>query len=168
LGSRVGPRNVALWQMAFQLDTGRPGEAMETAARVDLTGLPAVRQVYFYLDMARGLADMRRASGAVRMLLTAGRIGPQHTHSSTAARETARSLLHHARHHARREAAGSALHGCANAWASPNDLQAWCVAAPPHAMALRTVSTTPPPARYRRLRAGSLREATAHRWGVAA
>lgn len=88
-----GPRNVALWTMAFQLDTGRPGEAIEAAADVSMAGLPAVRQVYFYMDMARGLADVRRNSDAVRMLLTAERVGPQHVRSSTASRETARALL---------------------------------------------------------------------------
>lgn len=102
-----GPRNVALWTMAFQLDTGRPGEAMETAAQVRIAGLPAVRQVYFYLDMARGLTDVGRDGEAVRMLLAAERTGSQHARSSVAARETARSLLQQSR----REAASSQLHG---------------------------------------------------------
>lgn len=88
-----GPRNVALWRMALELDTGRVGEAIETAATVPMDGLPAVRQVYYYLDLARGLADVGRADDAVRTLLAAERTGPQHTRSSVAARETARSLL---------------------------------------------------------------------------
>jgi transcriptional regulator with XRE-family HTH domain len=92
-----GPRNVALWTMAWQLDTGQPGEAMRTAAGVRPAGLPAVRQVYFYLDMARGLADVGQDDDAVRMLLTAERTGAQHTRSSSAARETARAILHRAR-----------------------------------------------------------------------
>lgn len=99
-----GPRNVALWQMANQLDTGRPGEAMETAARVRVDGLPAVRQVYFYMDMARGHVDLGRDREAVRWLLTAERVGPQHARSSTSARESARALL-------RRGAGGSELRG---------------------------------------------------------
>jgi transcriptional regulator with XRE-family HTH domain len=90
-----GPRNVALWTMALQLDTGRAGKAIETGTSVKLAGLPAVRQVYFYMDMARGLADVRRGNEAVRMLLTAEKVGAQHTRSSPAARETARSLLLH-------------------------------------------------------------------------
>ncbi|WP_308291137.1 helix-turn-helix transcriptional regulator [Micromonospora sp. RL09-050-HVF-A] len=88
-----GPRNVALWTMAFQLDTGRPELAMRTATGVELTGLPAVRQVYFWLDMSRAAEGTGRDRDAVRMLLAAERIGPQHARSSVAARETARSLL---------------------------------------------------------------------------
>ncbi|WP_405103916.1 helix-turn-helix domain-containing protein [Micromonospora sp. NBC_01412] len=88
-----GPRNVALWRMAFQLDTGRPEAAMQTAAGVELTGLPAVRQVYFWLDMGRAAEAVGRGRDAVRMLLAAERVGPQHARSSTSARETVRSLL---------------------------------------------------------------------------
>ncbi|MEU3456143.1 helix-turn-helix transcriptional regulator [Micromonospora sp. NPDC006766] len=88
-----GPRNVALWRMAFQLDTGRPEAAMETAAGVQVAGLPAVRQVYFWLDMGRAAEAVGRDREAVRMLLAAERVGPQHARSSVSARETARSLL---------------------------------------------------------------------------
>ncbi|GLY22803.1 hypothetical protein Misp04_25350 [Micromonospora sp. NBRC 101691] len=88
-----GPRNVALWRMAFQLDTGRPEGAMQTAAGMDLTGLPPVRQVYFWLDMGRAAEAVGRDRDAVRMLLAAERVGPQHARSSTSARETVRSLL---------------------------------------------------------------------------
>ncbi|WP_428967042.1 helix-turn-helix domain-containing protein [Micromonospora fluostatini] len=88
-----GPRNVALWRMAYQLDTGRPEEAMETAAGVELTGLPAVRQVYFWLDLSRAAEAVGRDREATRMLLAAERVGPQHARSSASARETVRSLL---------------------------------------------------------------------------
>lgn len=90
-----GPNNVRLWRMALELDTGRAGEALETAGQIEITGLPAVRQVYFYLDLARGLTDVGRYDDAIRRLLAAERIGAQHTRSSTAARETARTLLGH-------------------------------------------------------------------------
>jgi len=99
-----GPRNVALWQMALQLDTGRAGESIETARTIKVDELPAQRQVYFYMDLARGLADVDRGHDAVRMLLNADRVGPQHARSSTAARETAKSLL-------RKGEGGSALRG---------------------------------------------------------
>ncbi|MEU4421275.1 helix-turn-helix transcriptional regulator [Actinoplanes sp. NPDC024001] len=92
-----GPRNVALWTIAHQIDTGRSGEAVETAAGFDAAMLPAVRTVYLYTDLARALADVHRDDEAVRMLLTAERVAPQHTRSSAAARETARALLHKAR-----------------------------------------------------------------------
>ncbi|MFG1803497.1 helix-turn-helix domain-containing protein [Micromonospora carbonacea] len=99
-----GPRNVALWRMAFQLDTGRPGEAIRTATGVDVSGLPAVRQVYFWLDLSRAAEAVGRSRDAVRMLLAAERVGPQHARSSTSARETARELL-------RRGAASPELRG---------------------------------------------------------
>ncbi len=102
-----GPSNAALWRMAVELDTGRAGEAMETAGRVQTAELPVTRQVYFYIDMARGYADLHRAEDGVRMLLRAERVAPQHTRSSTAAKVTARSLLHEAR----RSAASSQLRG---------------------------------------------------------
>jgi len=89
-----GPRNVALWTMAHQLDTGRPGEAVQTAASIHMGGLPAVRQVYYHLDLARGLLDLGRDRDAVRTLLVGEQVGPQHIRSSAAGRETARALLH--------------------------------------------------------------------------
>ncbi|MER5456328.1 helix-turn-helix transcriptional regulator [Micromonospora sp. NPDC002389] len=88
-----GPRNVALWLMAFLLDTGRPEAALQTASGVELAGLPAVRQVYFWLDMGRAAEAVGRDRDAVRMLLAAERVGSQHARSSVSARETARSLL---------------------------------------------------------------------------
>jgi transcriptional regulator with XRE-family HTH domain len=99
-----GPRNVALWRMAYQLDTGRPEAAMTTAAGVDITGLPAVRQVYFWLDLSRAAEGTGRERDALRMLLAAERVGPQHARSSASARETARALL-------RRGATSSELRG---------------------------------------------------------
>lgn len=88
-----GPRNVGLWTVSHQIDTGRAREAVETASGIEVAALPAVRQVYLYTDLARALADVRRDEESVRMLLTAERIAPQHTRSSAAARETARALL---------------------------------------------------------------------------
>jgi len=92
-----GPRNVGLWTVSHQIDTGRPGEAVETAAGLNVATLPAVRTVYLYTDLARALTDVRRDDEAIRMLMTAERVAPQHTRSSAAARETARALLHKAR-----------------------------------------------------------------------
>jgi len=88
---------VGLWTVAHQIDTGRSGKAVETAAGLDAASLPAVRTVYLYTDLARALADVRRDDEAVRMLLAAERVAPQHTRSSAAARETARALLRKAR-----------------------------------------------------------------------
>jgi transcriptional regulator with XRE-family HTH domain len=104
-----GPNNVALWKMAVNLDTGEPGRALETARGVQVGEMLPTRQVAFYIDMARGLADVHHEQDAVRMLLTAERTAPQFTRSSTAARMVARSLLTQAR----RTAGGSELRGLA-------------------------------------------------------
>jgi transcriptional regulator with XRE-family HTH domain len=92
-----GARNVGLWTVAHQIDTGRPGEAVETATGLDVATLPPIRQVNLYTDLARALADVKCNDEAVRMLTTAERVAPQHTRSSAAARETARVLLRNAR-----------------------------------------------------------------------
>lgn len=92
-----GPRNVALWTVSHQIDTGRPGEAVETAKGVNVAELPAVRTVYLYTDLARALTDVHRDGEAVRMLLAAEHVAPQHTRASAAARETVRALQHQAR-----------------------------------------------------------------------
>ncbi|BCJ59778.1 hypothetical protein Jiend_32000 [Micromonospora endophytica] len=52
-----------------------------------------MRQVYFWLDLGRAAEAVGRDRDAVRMLLAAERVGPQHARSSVSARETARSLL---------------------------------------------------------------------------
>jgi transcriptional regulator with XRE-family HTH domain len=102
-----GPNNVALWKMAVDLDLGEPGQALETARGVQVGGMLPTRQVAFYIDMARGLADVQHNQDAVRMLLTAERTAPQFARSSTAARVVARSLLTQAQ----RSAGGSELRG---------------------------------------------------------
>ena len=52
------------------------------------------RQVFYYADTARALAQTRgRDREAIRFLLTAERIAPQHLHASPLAQETTRSLL---------------------------------------------------------------------------
>jgi transcriptional regulator with XRE-family HTH domain len=66
------------------------------------------RQVFFYAETARALARMRgRDREAIRFLLTAERIAPQHIHTSAVARETTRALLERSR----RQAGGTELRG---------------------------------------------------------
>jgi tetratricopeptide (TPR) repeat protein len=88
-----GPNNVALWQMAAEVDTGKPDKAIQTGRRIQVGSLIPTRAVAFYLDMARSLADLQQSEAAVRMLLSAERIAPQHTRSATPAHVVARSLL---------------------------------------------------------------------------
>ena len=52
------------------------------------------RQVFYYADTARALTRLRsRDREAIRFLLTAERLAPQHVHTSALARETTRALL---------------------------------------------------------------------------
>jgi hypothetical protein len=109
LGLYFGPTNVNMWRIGMEVDGGEPGRAVEIAHATN----PAVvdvnmRLVFFYSDTARAYARTRGMDReAIRHLLTAERIAPQHVHSSPLVQETARALLERAR----RQAGGSALRG---------------------------------------------------------
>ncbi len=104
-----GPANVNLWHLGFAADTGDPAQAIAIAATVDLTATRVnSRLVFFHTDLARACAALRgRDQDAVRHLLIAERIAPQHVHSSPLVKETTRALLDRAQ----RQAAGPALRG---------------------------------------------------------
>jgi transcriptional regulator with XRE-family HTH domain len=104
-----GPTNVRIWRVSMDADGGDPGRAAEIAAATRPAAIPAVsRRTDFHVDTARALARLRGQDGAaVRQLLAAERIGPQHVRSSAIVRETARALLERAR----RDAGGSQLRG---------------------------------------------------------
>jgi transcriptional regulator with XRE-family HTH domain len=103
-----GPTNVAFWRLGAEVDGGDPGLAVEIAATTNpaLLNVP-MRQVMFHLDTGRAFAHVHRDREAIRSLLTAERIGPQHVRSSPLAAETARGLLDRAQ----RRAGGSELRG---------------------------------------------------------
>ncbi|MFC7535180.1 helix-turn-helix domain-containing protein [Actinoplanes sp. GCM10030250] len=109
MGLYFGPTNVDIWRIGIEVDGDEPGRAAEIARRTEPGRLPVgFRQVFFYADTARALARLRgRDREAVRFLLTAERIAPQHVHTSTVAQETTRALLDRAR----RSAGGSELRG---------------------------------------------------------
>jgi transcriptional regulator with XRE-family HTH domain len=111
MGMYFGPTNVAIWEINIEADCGDPERAAVIAATTDPTIIPAgLRQVYFYADTARALTRMRgHDREAIRFLLTAERVAPQHVHTSAEARETTRALLD--RSH--RSAGGTALRGLA-------------------------------------------------------
>jgi transcriptional regulator with XRE-family HTH domain len=111
MGLYFGPTNVAIWQIGIEADGGDPGRAAEIARTTNPAALPfGFRQVYYYADTARALARLRgRDREAVRFLLTAERLAPQHVHTSALIRETTRTLLD--RSH--RSAAGTELRGLA-------------------------------------------------------
>ena len=109
MGLFFGPTNVGIWRIGIEADGGDPGYAARIARATDPAAIPAgFRQVFYYADTARALARLRgRDREAVRFLLTAERLAPQHVHTSAMARETTRALLERSR----REAGGTELRG---------------------------------------------------------
>jgi hypothetical protein len=111
MGLYFGPTNVAIWQIGIEADGGDPGRAAQVARATQPSAIPAgFRQVFYYADTARALARLRgRDREAIRFLLTAERVAPQHIHTSALARETARALLDRST----RRAGGTELRGLA-------------------------------------------------------
>jgi transcriptional regulator with XRE-family HTH domain len=109
MGLYFGPTNVAIWRIGIEVDGDSPGRAVEIARTTEPGALPVgFRQVFFYADTARALARLRgREPEALRFLLTAERIAPQHVHTSAVAQETTRALLEQSR----RPVAGPELRG---------------------------------------------------------
>ena len=111
MGLYFGPTNVGIWRIGIEVDGGDPGRAVEVARGTQPAAVPAgFRQVFYYADTARALARLRgRDRDAVRFLLTAERLAPQHVHTSAVAQETTRALLERSR----RQAGGTELRGLA-------------------------------------------------------
>ena len=82
---------------------------MTIAETIDMAAVQVnSRLVFFHTDVARAYAGLRgRDHDAVRHLLIAERIAPQHVHSCRLLQETTRALLDRAQ----RRAGGSALRG---------------------------------------------------------
>jgi hypothetical protein len=91
------------------VDEGDPGRAAEVARGATPAAIPAgLRQVFCYADAARALALLGgRDREAVRLLLTAERLAPQHVHTSAVIGDAARLLLGRTR----RQAGGAELRG---------------------------------------------------------
>ncbi|BCB88167.1 transcriptional regulator [Phytohabitans suffuscus] len=109
MGLYFGPTNVNIWRIGIEVDGGDPGQAVHIAATTNPATIPAgFRQVFYYADTARAYARLRgRDQEAIRYLLTAERLAPQHIHTSPHARETTRALLERSR----RQAGGAQLRG---------------------------------------------------------
>jgi hypothetical protein len=109
MGLFFGPTNVNIWRIGIEVDGGDPARAVDIARTTNPATIAAnFRQVFYYADVARAYARLPgRDRDAVRFLLTAERIAPQHFHSSPLARETTRVLLERSR----RQAAGAELRG---------------------------------------------------------
>ncbi|MBB2942854.1 transcriptional regulator with XRE-family HTH domain [Actinoplanes lutulentus] len=99
MGLYFGPTNVGIWRIGIEADGGDPGRATEIARATNPAIVPAgFRQVFYYADTARALARLRgRDREAIRLLLIAERVAPQHIHTSAMAQETTRALLDRSR-----------------------------------------------------------------------
>ncbi|MEV6303676.1 helix-turn-helix transcriptional regulator [Actinoplanes sp. NPDC051861] len=109
MGMFFGPTNVDIWRMTIEVGNGDPGRVVEIARRTDPAAVPAgVRQVFYYADTARALTRIGgRDREAIRFLLTAERVAPQHVRTSDEIAETVRVLLERSR----RQAGGTELRG---------------------------------------------------------
>ncbi|WIM93284.1 helix-turn-helix transcriptional regulator [Actinoplanes oblitus] len=99
LGLYFGPTNVGIWRIGIETDGDDPVRAARIARDTDPAALPVgFRQVFYYADTARALARLcGRDREAIRFLLTAERVAPQHVHTSSLVQETARALLDRSR-----------------------------------------------------------------------
>jgi hypothetical protein len=107
MGMFFGPTNVDIWRMSIEVDDGDPGRVVEIARRTDPAAIPAgIRQVFYYADTARALTRIGgQDREAIRYLLTAERIAPQHVRTSAELVQTIRVLLDRSR----RQAGGTEL-----------------------------------------------------------
>jgi transcriptional regulator with XRE-family HTH domain len=95
MGMFFGPTNVDIWRITIEASTGDPGEAASIARATNPSAIAAgFRQVFYYADTARALAALGgHDRSAIRHLLTAERLAPQHVHTSDEVRATAQVLL---------------------------------------------------------------------------
>jgi hypothetical protein len=109
MGLFFGPANVGIWRVSIEAGEGDPGRAVAIARETGPAAIPAgFRQVFYYADTARALARLGgHDREAIRFLLTAERIAPQHVHTSADIRSSALHLLQRSR----RQAGGSELRG---------------------------------------------------------
>jgi hypothetical protein len=84
MGLFSGPTNVDIWRIGIEVDED-PARAAKIARHTTPAAIPAsFRQVFHYACTARALARLGgKDREAVRFLLTAERIAPQHVHTST-------------------------------------------------------------------------------------
>lgn len=109
IGLFFGPTNVNIWRIGIEVDGGDPARAADIARTTNPATITAgFRQVFYYADAARAYARLRgKDREAIRYLLIAERLAPQHIHTSPHAQETTRALLERSR----RQAGGTELRG---------------------------------------------------------
>jgi hypothetical protein len=89
MGMFFGSTDVDIWRVSIEIDDGDSIRVVEIVRRTDPAAIPAgVRQVFYDADTAQGA--LTRIGGqdgeAIRFLLTAERIAPQHVRTSDRAR----------------------------------------------------------------------------------
>jgi transcriptional regulator with XRE-family HTH domain len=108
--THFGRTNVGIWSMAIAVELGNGGRVAEIAPTIRLGDIALSRQVWFFIDYARGLISERKTRDrGLTALLKAESLAPQQFRNNSFAREAVASLLHTAR----REAGGRELRGLA-------------------------------------------------------
>ena len=92
-GLIFGPTNVGLWRISAANGAAEHGKAVEIAQDLSPGALSVSRQTDFYTDLARSLAGIGQDAQAIRMMLTAERVGPERVRRSPLAAETVRALV---------------------------------------------------------------------------
>ncbi|SNY37343.1 helix-turn-helix domain-containing protein [Paractinoplanes atraurantiacus] len=94
-GLFFGPTNVNIWRMARANDSGEPARAVNISEETNPAILGAAMRIAdFHIELARAYGRLKGREGdAARQLLAAERLAPQHLHTSSIARETARHLI---------------------------------------------------------------------------
>jgi transcriptional regulator with XRE-family HTH domain len=92
-GTEFGPTNVALHEVAVEVELGNAAAALELAAKVDATRLSAERRSRFLVDIARAHVQRRAAAPAVKALSEAEAIAPAEIADSRLVREMVASQL---------------------------------------------------------------------------
>lgn len=86
--------NVSAHAVAIPAELGQARRAIETAERLDVSGLPSVeRRARYFIDVARGYVGQRDDVAAVHMLLRAERESPEELLYSGVCAEMLREML---------------------------------------------------------------------------
>jgi transcriptional regulator with XRE-family HTH domain len=93
-GTEFGPTNVALHQVAVEVELGNAAEALELAGKVHPSGLSAERRARFLVDVARAHVQRRAVAAAVAALSEAEMIAPAEVADSRLVRELLGDLEH--------------------------------------------------------------------------
>jgi transcriptional regulator with XRE-family HTH domain len=98
-GLIFGPTNVKIHEVATAIELDDADEAIRRSEGFDPAGaVPSERSSHHYIDLARAQLVAGKRDPALRSLLTADKLAPQHTRNHPMARETVTTLV---RAHAR-------------------------------------------------------------------